>query len=299
MSKTAVANRPASIIAPLEVHRISTAALPPIIDVDRSYGAVEVFTYQDQVQSAILNYRDYLQECKKSLIGCELTAETKRIAQVVSWLLRVDEEYDFYVGGKPLTEGCTEALRYRYDPQGESVIHNEIKSIVCRNNSGEIFYFLMPGDMEVKNSFLEEKKLQLVNPKEFGILPYTLNPATVFFALEEYGVKKVNLVVHKDLKDEKLNERWLYNNLGSRFLSCKIQHKHFIKCLESLKGELVEDVDKKKTYKQNGGFVVVEQDYSKDIFQKGIEFDGRAQIDRGDYGRHYSKSKSHDSGGRF
>ncbi len=124
-----------------------------------------------------------------------------------------------------------DTMQYRLDPTKKALgVHgkHETKSMVMENND-KIYYFIMPGDTNLDNDIVASLGLSVAKLNKYGIIPYTVNPATVMSLGDKSG-KPVSVFIHKDLDEPE----FLCNNLGSKFLSYTVSKDHSRKPIETL-----------------------------------------------------------------
>jgi hypothetical protein len=177
-----------------------------------------------------------LYDIHKKESGSGLTDEDRlRLNRSLRFLLNADTKDDeqFSISGKPATVGCSEAVQHRFDLKknvfGVSENH-EVKSLLYLSKDGRtLYYFLMPGTTDLHlhvNDFaapLSEDKM-----KEYGLIPYTVNPGTFLEGLKaKEGLEDMQVEIHIDhrLFDRELG--FVTNNFGSRFVSCSMSVPRF------------------------------------------------------------------------
>lgn len=194
------------------------------------------FTTATSTAKDILKYaitlRDAMaKECGALLSEAELREDNIRIKHTVDFLMDVASDFEFYVSVKPKTRGCQEAVEFRINPEkilrGEEnpfgvELAIEVKAQV-RKRGDEFYFFIMPGDKNLDEKI--DSQLPIADLSALGVVEFTVNPATVLLASD----KGVYIFQHQELDEE-----FLSNNLGSRFLSCTISQDHYRQALAKL-----------------------------------------------------------------
>ncbi len=191
-----------------------------------------IFCASETSVPELLHYFQKIHEAESAVVASE--DDILRMRRCAEFLC-VGCDDEFVITSKPANVGCKQAVEYRFDLEkrkfGVSIEH-EVKSLLYLSKDGKIiYYFLMQGSTTLPtdiNNFavpLPEERM-----KDYGLIPYTVNPATFLKALKE---KALDLQVNINVDEKLLSDELVFvtNNCGSRYTSCSMTVQHFRKAL--------------------------------------------------------------------
>jgi hypothetical protein len=143
-----------------------------------------------------------------------MEAESLRIQSCITFCKKYSIEHE--VSYKQPTVGCKEVAQYRYNPQTKDFgidLQDEQKSIIFKKNK-DIFCYITPANCDA----IHPKRSSKLDIAKYGLIPYTVNPATILGILHN-EVKKDDLTLHLIINPLIAKDGFVFNNYGSRILS--------------------------------------------------------------------------------
>ena len=144
----------------------------------------------------------------------DMDAESFRIQSCITFCKKYSIEHE--VSYKQPTVGCKEVIQYRYNPQKKDFgidLQDEQKSIIFKKNK-DIFCYITPANCDA----VCPKKSSKLDITKYGLIPYTVNPATILGILHNEA-KKDDLTLHLVVNPLIAKDGLVFNNYGSRILS--------------------------------------------------------------------------------
>ena len=138
------------------------------------------------------------------------------------------------------TVGCADVQHYRINSggkQGGVDTTHEVKMGIYAERNGTIHVVVTPAIFEVDNAAL--KGAHLIEPRELGLVEYTINPFNAVASLAEAlaADKKKSVILHfNDLEMSK--SEFVYNNNGNNLYSCVTSDKEYVNAVNASFKEL-------------------------------------------------------------
>ncbi len=129
----------------------------------------------------------------------------------------------------------------------------------------------MPGNKNLDNDILDNTGLSVAKLNVYGIIPYTVNSATVMSLSNQK--KEVNVFIDEGLD----KSEFLFNNLGSRFLSYTVTTEHSCQAIQNLASQ--KSIEFKDFMEKSGLDLEEEKLPSKSV----NNMTGLSQLRGGDY----------------
>jgi len=143
----------------------------------------------------------------------EIEQEFRRIQSCIDFYKKYNIEHQ--ISYKVPTVGCEEAITKRYNPATKNFgieLSQEQKSVIFKKGK-DVYCYITTADYEA----LPPKKSSQLEISKYGVISYTVNPATIFLLVDQ--LKQDKLTPHIVINPSIAQNDLMFNNYGSRILS--------------------------------------------------------------------------------